>query len=301
MIKTNNYYSNRYSINRMIFSMVFIACFIFSVGNILFNNNISNAFATEYPQDKEINMVVGDVKNTSSIMYRFGTNATVNYVSSDKSIATVRSNYVFFTAPDGAWENHHGIVTGVGEGEAVIFATDKTGAIICAYPVIVHKRVVAAPILPTNFNYTGRYVNLLKYIDDSYYNISGDTNKIHAGNYSIVLSLKNKHGYVWSDGTKNDKVVNYRINKVHNNMKVSINKHIIKMYTNCQQVIPITIKNSTKNISIKTSNKKIKVGSNKDCIIIPRNFYGNIKIVIKDKGDKDHCSKTVVLKLKVKK
>ena len=134
-----------------------------------------------------------------------------------------------------------------------------------------------------------------------YFGFCGDTNKTDAGNYSIILSLQDKHGYIWSDGTQNDKVINYRINKVHNNMKVSVNKHIIKMYPNCQRVVPITIKNSTKNISIKTSNKKIKVGSNKDCIIIPRNFYSNIKIVVIDKGDKDHYSKKVVLKLKIKK
>lgn len=301
MIKTNNYYSNCYFIKRMVLSIVFIACFIFSVGSILFNNNISNAFATEYPQGKEINMVVGDVKDTSSIMYRFGTNATVNYVSSNRSVATVRSNYIFSLGPDGAWEIHHGIVTGVGEGKAVIFAIDQAGAIMCAYPVTVHKRVVTVPTLPTSFNYTGRPIDLLNNIDNSYCDISGDTNKTDAGNYSIILSLQDKHGYIWSDGTTDDKVVNYKINKAYSNMKVSIKKHTVKMYPNCQRVVPITIKNSTKNISIKTSNKKNKVGSNKDCIIIPKNFYGNIKITITDKGDKNHYPKTVVLKLKAKK
>ena len=65
--------------------------------------------------------------------------------------------------------------------------------------------------------------------------ISGDTKATNAGTYEVTLSLKDKVNIVWTDGTTEDKTVQWSIVPA----KVSVNRNVYKEYTG--DIITVTL------------------------------------------------------------
>ena len=104
------------------------------------------------------------------------------------------------------WVNATTIPNGYSYVDTVSTSTD------CHKP---RTKVTKPTMTTSSYIYTGSAITpTITGYDSATMNITGDTSKINIGNYSITISLKNATDYEWSDGSQNDIVFNWSLNKL---------------------------------------------------------------------------------------
>ena len=102
-----------------------------------------------------------------------------------------------------------------GEVEDDIIA-DKTKVLYAVFLAIpVDKTLVSIPsVNESTFYYTGDVVEYIL-VKSDYYNISG-AYQTNAGQYKVIVSLKDRENTIWDDGTIENKYYDFIINKAEN-------------------------------------------------------------------------------------
>lgn len=87
--------------------------------------------------------------------------------------------------------------------------------------------LVPVPVISlTQFTYDGNEKSLVSGIDETLIEVTNGS-KTNAGEYTAVFQLKDKTKMIWNDGTTEDKVVNWKINKIQGSISVSSNSIVL--------------------------------------------------------------------------
>ena len=150
------------------------------------------------------------------------------------------------------WENPDTVLDKVGTFEYnIVFQPDRTDLFNpCKAPVkiTVTSGKVAIPVIePAEYNGTLQKANIS---DTAYYTVESNSGGIDAGDYTVVLKLKDSVNTAWSDGTTADKVRTFTIQPAK--LKLDKTKHSVSPLSYGQQLC--TDPNGTSNDIIKTAN-----------------------------------------------
>lgn len=280
---------------------VFAAAFILAMVAVCMMAVPALAYTPTIADGGALMVSVGSQVETEEVYYKYGTNASVTYVSSDTSVATVSGDRKGTASVSiNGWtkksEFHYTLVTAVGPGSATITATDSTG-VVGTYRISVPKYSVTAPICKSSSVYTGAEVVFLS--STSEYSIEGGS-AVDAGSYTATATLNNTNTHQWADGTTAPKVFTYEITKAGSSMTAKAQKATLKLKTSKKQYNNIKVSGASGRVTFKSATSKVKVSS-AGKVTIPKGFKGAVKLYVTDKGDSNHNEKTVTVKFSVKK
>ena len=164
--------------------------------------------------------------NPSSVSIGSGDTATVTASGASGTLSASSSNAAVATA---RISGSSVIITGVGDGSAVITVTASESALYDSGFATINVSVRGSVSIPTQsgtLRYTGAAQSpTWSGYDATKMTLGGTTSGINAGTYNALFTLKS--GYAWSDGTTTAKSVSWSIGKAEQNMVLSPNSVMI--------------------------------------------------------------------------
>lgn len=145
------------------------------------------------------------------------------------------------------------------------------------------------------------------------YTLSGTTSAVNAGSYQATATLQN--GYIWSDGTRAAKTINWKIDKAENTMTAAAAKATFSVKYNAGKAVTTVqtlIVNDARgkvaysNASTDTTAKKFNVNADDAKLTVPKGTKAGtyeVQVNITAAGDNNYKpgSKTVSFKITVNK
>lgn len=130
------------------------------------------------------------------------------------------------------------------------------------------------------------------------YKLSGDCSATGAGTHTALAALADPSNFTWSDGSSDDKVIQWNVAKAPNTMKAKLKKSTLKQSYAKKQSTSIRVSKAFGKVSYKSSSKKVKVSKSGN-VTVAKGYKGSVRITVAAAGDDNHKSSKAVLRLKV--
>lgn len=160
----------------------------------------------------------------------------------------------------------------------------------------IDKANVDIPQAATGLVYDGTELTGIE--ESGLYKLSGDYSATRAGVYTAQVALADPSNFTWSDGTSDDKVIQWNVAKAPNTMKAKLKKSTLKQSYAKKQSTSVRVSKAFGKVSYKSSSKKVKVSKNGN-VTVAKGYKGSVRITVAAAGDGNHKDSKAVLRLRV--
>lgn len=159
------------------------------------------------------------------------------------------------------------------------------------------KHEVAVPDAASDLVYDGSEQTGVE--GSELYELDGTYIASDAGKYIATAALIDSSNYKWSDGSSDEKTIEWSIAKAKNGMKAKLKKASFKQSLTKRQTTSISVSKASGTLTYKCSTKKVQV-SKGGKITIAKGYKGTARIQVVAAGDANHLALKQTLTLKVR-